>query len=46
MRFTLQEAKQPLTSIDNEFAFLGKYLALQLARLPQREGLRVSTQLE
>lgn len=46
MRFTLQEAKQPLTSIDHEFAFLEKYLALQRARLPQRDGLRVSTQLE
>jgi hypothetical protein len=46
MRFTLQEAKQPLTSIDHEFAFLEKYLALQRARLPQREGLRVATQLE
>jgi hypothetical protein len=46
MRFTLQEAQQPLTSIDHEFAFLEKYLALQRARLPQREGLRVATQLE
>jgi hypothetical protein len=46
MRFTLQEAQQPLTSIDHEFSFLEKYLALQRARLPQREGLRVATQLE
>ncbi len=46
MRFTLQESKQPLTSIANEFSFLEKYLALQRARLPQRESLRVSTQLE
>jgi hypothetical protein len=46
MRFTLQEAQQPLTSIANEFSFLEKYLALQRARLPQREGLRVATHLE
>nr|WP_246455306.1 histidine kinase [Hymenobacter citatus] len=46
MRFTLQESKQPLTSIENEFSFLEKYLALQRARLPQRDTLRVSTQLE
>ncbi len=46
MHFTLQEAQQPLTSIDHEFSFLEKYLALQRARLPQREGLRVATQLE
>jgi hypothetical protein len=46
MRFTLQESKQPLTSIENEFSFLEKYLALQRARLPQRENLRVSTQLD
>ena len=46
MRFTLQESTQPLTSIKNEFSFLEKYLALQRARLPQRDTLRVSTQLE
>ncbi len=46
MRFALQEAQQPLTSIEHEFSFLEKYLALQRARLPQREGLRVATQLE
>jgi hypothetical protein len=46
MRFTLQESTQPLTSIENEFSFLEKYVALQRARLPQREDLRVSTELE
>lgn len=46
MRFTLQESTQPLTSIENEFSFLEKYLALQRARLPQRDTLRVSTQLD
>ena len=46
MRFTLQESKQPLTSIEHEFSFLEKYLALQRARLPERDTLRVATQLE
>ena len=46
MRFTLQESTQPLTSIEHEFSFLEKYLALQRARLPERDELRVSTQLD
>ena len=46
MRFTLQESKQPLTSIENEFSFLEKYLALQRARLPERDSLRVATRLD
>ncbi|MCI1189431.1 histidine kinase [Hymenobacter sp. DH14] len=46
MRFTLQESKQLLTTIENEFSFLEKYLALQRARLPERDSLRVSTQLD
>ena len=46
MRFTLQESKQPLTSIANEFSFLEKYLALQRARLPERDSLRVTTRLD
>ncbi|WP_128546155.1 sensor histidine kinase [Larkinella soli] len=46
MRFTLQESKQPLTPIDRELAFLEKYLALQRARLPQSDRLRLSTRLD
>ena len=46
MRFTLQESQQPLTSIENEFSFLEKYLALQRARLPARDNLRVTTRLD
>ena len=46
MRFTLQESTQQLTSIENEFSFLEKYLALQRARLPRRADQRVSTQLD
>jgi LytS/YehU family sensor histidine kinase len=46
MRFTLQESKRPLTSIENELEFLEKYLALQRARLPQSDTFRLSTQLD
>ncbi|RIV18534.1 histidine kinase [Fibrisoma montanum] len=46
MRFTLQESRQPLTSIDNELQFLDKYLALQRARLPETDNLQLSTQLD
>lgn len=46
MRFTVHESTQPLTSIEHEFSFLEKYVALQRARLPQREGLRMETQLD
>ncbi|MFD1140308.1 sensor histidine kinase [Larkinella insperata] len=46
MRFTLQESKQPLTSIDKELQFLEKYLALQRARLPESSYFRLSAQLD
>ena len=46
MRFTLQESRQPLTSIDKELQFLEKYLALQRARLPESDTLRVAVQLD
>ncbi|MFD2570257.1 sensor histidine kinase [Spirosoma soli] len=46
MRFTLQESRQPHMSIEKELQFLEMYLALQRARLPQRDTLRLSTQLD
>ncbi|MGA0556498.1 sensor histidine kinase [Larkinella sp. VNQ87] len=46
MRFTLQESKKPLTSIEDELQFLEKYLALQRARLPERADLRLTTELD
>ncbi|RYC68769.1 sensor histidine kinase [Spirosoma sordidisoli] len=46
MRFTLQEARHPLISIDTELRFLEKYLALQRARLPQTSPIRLDTQLD
>jgi len=46
MRFSLQESTKPRTSIENELQFLEKYLALQRARLPQNDQLRLSTELD
>ncbi len=46
MRFTLQESNQPLTSIENELAFLKGYLTLQRARLPPSHAIRLTTRLD
>jgi hypothetical protein len=46
MRFTLQESAKPFTSMENELAFLDKYLNLQRARLPQRENIRLDIHID
>ncbi|MFN8345754.1 MAG: histidine kinase [Spirosomataceae bacterium] len=46
MRFTLQEAAKDFTTVDREIAFLEKYLALQRARLPKRDSLRIDTDID
>ncbi|GAB3924727.1 sensor histidine kinase [Larkinella terrae] len=46
LRFTLQESTRPSISIEQEFQFLGKYLALQRARLPQVATLQLETRLD
>lgn len=46
MRFTLQQANQATVSIEQEFSFLEKYLALQQARLPRLVTLTIHTQLD
>jgi hypothetical protein len=46
LRFTLAEAQRPTIGLDQEIGFLAQYVALQRARLPVREGLRVSVRLE
>ncbi|QDK80092.1 histidine kinase [Spirosoma sp. KCTC 42546] len=46
LRFTLQESTRPLISIEQEFQFLEKYLALQRARLPKLDSLQVRSQLD
>lgn len=46
MRFTLQESTRSLISVEQEFQFLEKYLALQRARLPKLDNLHVNTQLD
>ncbi|SOD78358.1 sensor histidine kinase [Spirosoma fluviale] len=46
MRFTLQESTRSLISVEQEFQFLEKYLALQRARLPKLDTLSVHTHLD
>ena len=46
LRFTLQESTRPLISIEQEFQFLEKYLALQRARLPKLDTLELRTRLD
>ncbi|MVM35504.1 histidine kinase [Spirosoma sp. HMF4905] len=46
MRFTIRESSHPTISVEQEFQFLEKYLALQRARLPQLATLKVQTQLD
>ncbi len=42
MRYTLQEATRPTTAVESELAFIEKYVALQRARLPQSDLVRVT----
>lgn len=46
MRYTLEESNRPVTPVDNELQFLEKYVALQRARLPQTDTLRLTVRLE
>lgn len=46
MRYTLEESNRPFTPVDNELQFLEKYVALQRARLPQTDALRLTVRLE
>ena len=46
MRYTLEESGRPLTPVENELQFLEKYVALQRARLPQTDALRLTVRLE
>jgi LytS/YehU family sensor histidine kinase len=46
MRFSLQEAQKPVTSIEQEIQFLEKYLALQQARLPPSDTLRIASRVD
>ncbi len=46
LRFTLAEAQRPTIGLEQEIGFLAQYVALQRARLPVREGLRVSVRLD
>ena len=46
LRFTLKDSTRPVISIEQEFQFLEKYLALQRARLPHLDTLHLHTRLE
>lgn len=46
MRYTLQEAARPMTPIIKELDFIDKYVALQQARLPQFDQLRISLSID
>ena len=46
MRYTLEESGRPFTPVENELQFLEKYVALQRARLPQSDNLRLMVRLE
>ena len=46
MRYTLEESNRPFTPVENELQFLEKYVALQRARLPQTDNLRLTIRLE
>ncbi len=42
MRYTLEESNRPTTSVASELGFIQKYVALQRARLPESDALRIS----
>lgn len=46
MRYTLEESARPFTPVENELRFLEKYVALQRARLPRTDNLRLTVRLE
>lgn len=46
MRYTLEESNRPFTPVENELQFLEKYVALQRARLPQTDRLRLTVRLD
>lgn len=46
MRYTLQEANRPLTAVGSELDFIEKFVALQRARLPQTDQMRVELMIQ
>lgn len=46
LRFTLTDAREPLTTIEAELSFLEKYIALQRARIPDDGSVRLQTRLD
>lgn len=45
LRFSIQEAAEEYTSLENELAFLGRYIQFQRLRLPQKNSLDIQVDI-
>ncbi len=45
LRFSVEESQHEFTSVDREIKFLEQYLTLQQARLPERENIKIKTNI-
>lgn len=45
LRFSVEESQHEFTTVDREIKFLEQYLTLQQARLPQRENIKIRTNI-
>jgi sensor histidine kinase YesM len=45
LRFSVEESQHAFTSVEREIKFLEQYLTLQKARLPERENIKIRTNI-
>ena len=45
LRFSVEESQHEFTSVEREIKFLEQYLTLQKARLPERENIKIRTNI-
>ncbi|MDZ7899308.1 MAG: histidine kinase [Arcicella sp.] len=45
LRFSVEESQHEFTSVEREIKFLEQYLTLQKARLPERENIKIQTNI-
>ncbi len=45
LRFSVEESQHEFTSVEREIKFLEQYLTLQKARLPERENIKIKTNI-
>ncbi len=45
LRFSVEESQHEYTSVEREIKFIEQYLTLQQARLPERENIRIKTNI-